>query len=76
MDEDKLSQILSLMFQQTKVSGGAKAKLKAKLFESSDSSKSRENFELPDERMDFVAAAGDAVDATEEEQKTKQNETH
>ena len=58
MKDEKLERVLPLMFRQIKIPEGAKAKLKARLFG---------NYELTDDDIEFVAAAGDL---TEREQKT------
>lgn len=58
-NEDKIDRVLPLMFRQVKVPLQAKAKLKARLFET---------FEVSDDELDFVAAAGDPA---ERERKNK-----
>ena len=63
MKNEKLERVLPLMFRQVKIPEDAKAKLKERLFG---------NYEISDNDMGFVAAAGDL---TGQEQKNK-NETN
>ena len=59
MKDEKIERVLPLMFRQVKISKDAKAKLKKRLFG---------NYEISDNDMGFVAAAGDL---TGQEQKNK-----